>query len=724
MASTDFQEALFSTFISELEEYTNELDNDIIELESNPGDQELVNKIFRAYHSIKSSAGIVGFKDISNFTHIVETLMERIRQKEIQINNEITNGLLDSNDVLRNFLDVIQTRSAKDEEEIISAELKGKIDKVENIFNKYVEGGEHKDPGNSKVEKNTQSNTDNKLNFYDIFFKPNKDFFETGNEPLLYIKDLTEHGQILNSVLNPDDLPSFDQLDAYKCYLSWNLIFVSEMNQEDIKNLFMFIIDDNHILIESIDLSMTGKSDEELIESIKQSVSINRKAKLTDIQKDIAPSQNKEQGDINLDDIDVQDEAETDNKPAKKDAGGKAKKVEKIDYVKVDIKKLDELLNLIGELVINYSQVQTLIIKESKGEISQNIINTMDTFHNLTKEIQEKVMKVRMLPVGPMFNQFYRFVRDIAQKVGKKVKLTLHGTDTELDKTVIERITDPLRHIVRNAIDHGLESIEQRKEIGKQEEGNIKLSAFHREGNVVIEIQDDGKGMDPKKIFEKAVEKGLVTEEESEELTDSQKINFIFSPGFSTAEQVTDLSGRGVGMDVVKNNIEQLRGSVHLKTELGKGTTIQIILPLTLSIIEGMLIGIGNLTFVINIMSVIEIIKPEEKHINPVEGKAEVVNVRGEFLPLVRLHKEFRIENSLKNIEEAIVVIVEAEGRKFCLMADELIGQQQVVIKSLDEILDKAFGITGTTILGDGKIAFILDIPSLIGHLLTRVVVE
>lgn len=726
MALTDFQEALLTTFISELEEFTDELDNDIVALEHNPDDVELINKIFRAYHSIKSSAGIVGYKSISDFTHIIETVFEKIRQSEVKIDNNITSGLLDSNDILRRFLDGIQENSNVTESQLLTPELKEKIEKVKSIFTRYYNGNGNahrydENNGINPVKEPANSVARRKIKVFDILFKPNRNFFESGNEPLLYIRDLAEHGTILQSRLNTEELPALSAINPYQCYLNWNIVFASEQNKQQITDMFMFIIDDNDIRIEEIDFADVNTDDKALIHAIQETLKSTNRSHAAQIKNEIKAKYGviKKQIDNLLPEPAIKPELKTEEN--KTEIADTVKhKLEKVDYVKVDIKKLDELLNLIGELVINYSQVQNLIITEQRTEKNQDILNTMETFHRLTKEIQEKVMKVRMLPIGPMFNQFYRFVRDTAQMANKRVKLVLSGTDTELDKTLIEKITDPLRHIVRNAIDHGIEESRERNIIGKPEEGTIVLSAYHKEGNVVVEIQDDGRGMNPEKILKRAIERNLIAEEDAKNLSQEQITNFIFEPGFSTADTITDLSGRGVGMDVVKNNIEQLRGTVHVLSQSGKGTTIRIIIPLTLSIIEGMIIRVADLMFVVNIMSVVEIIKPEDHQIQPVEEKAEVVNVRDEFLPLVRLYNEFHINSQITRPSDGVLIIVETDNKKFCILADELVAQQQVVIKGMDKLLDNGFGITGTTILGDGKIAFIIDIPSFIAYLINR----
>jgi two-component system chemotaxis sensor kinase CheA len=298
--------------------------------------------------------------------------------------------------------------------------------------------------------------------------------------------------------------------------------------------------------------------------------------------------------------------------------------------------------------------------------------------------------------------------------LNKKVRLELFGEDTELDKRVIEMISDPLRHMVRNSVDHGIESIDERKQKGKPETGIIKLNAYHEEGNMVIEIMDDGRGLNKDIILKKAIEKGLYDPKTTTITEENDIYNFIFEPGFSTAETVSDLSGRGVGMDVVKNNIESIRGKIYVESQYGLGTTFKIVLPLTVSIIDGMIFRVGDKLFILPLLSINELIRPEDKMLKKVEGRSEVINLRGEFLPLLKLYEEFSIDANIKDPTKAIMLIIESEGRKYGLMVDELVGQQQVVIKPLDQMFEKVKGITGASILGNGKVALILDAPTLI----------
>jgi two-component system chemotaxis sensor kinase CheA len=377
----------------------------------------------------------------------------------------------------------------------------------------------------------------------------------------------------------------------------------------------------------------------------------------------------------------------------------------------VDTEKIDKLINLVGELVITQSMLSDLgsrfdishlpVLQERIAQLERN-----------TREIQERVMGIRMLPIATVFNRFPRLVRDLSTRSGKKIQLVTSGEETELDKTVIESIGDPLTHLIRNSADHGLESPEERLAAGKSEQGTIMLNAFHEGGNICITVGDDGRGLSRGKILAKAMKQGLVTE--AEKLSDEQVWTLIFRPGFSTAEQVTDLSGRGVGMDVVRRNIEALGGTVNLRTVAGKGTTFTLKLPLTLAIIEGMSVRVGPELYIVPLVSIVESIQPSPAAVKPVVGKGEVVNVRGHYVPVYRLYEVFNVKPECADPTKGILVIVETEGERVAVMVDELVGQQQVVIKSLDKNFRKVQGVAGATILGDGTVGLILDVPGLL----------
>ncbi|MDQ1272114.1 MAG: two-component system, chemotaxis family, sensor kinase CheA [Planctomycetota bacterium] len=373
------------------------------------------------------------------------------------------------------------------------------------------------------------------------------------------------------------------------------------------------------------------------------------------------------------------------------------------ETVKVDTQKLDNLINLVGELVI-----ANALINDGLGNTTNGSNKNLSHLNKIVKDIQDQVMCMRMVPLKSTFQKMARLVRDVSAKVGKKVQLEISGEDTELDKTVIDEIGDPLVHIIRNSIDHGIEAQNERISTGKPAEGLVRLNAFHRGGNIVIEIEDDGKGLCKEKLLKKAIEKGLIEEDAS--LSDQQIYNLIFAAGFSTAEKVTDVSGRGVGMDVVKKNVERLRGKVEISTVEGKGTKISIKLPLTLAIIDGMIVQVGTEKYIVPMLSIEKSIRPKKEDVSTVQQRGELINVRGSLLPMVRLHNLYNVQPKKTNPWEALVLIVEGEGQRCGILVDDLLGQQQIVIKSLGEQFHNIRGIAGSAILGDGRIGLILDV--------------
>jgi two-component system chemotaxis sensor kinase CheA len=379
--------------------------------------------------------------------------------------------------------------------------------------------------------------------------------------------------------------------------------------------------------------------------------------------------------------------------------------------IRVDTDKIDRLINLVGELVITQSMLSDLANRFDMSQMSV-LLERVAQMERTTREIQERVMGVRMLPIGTAFQRFPRLVRDLASKNGKKIQLVLSGEETELDKTVIESIGDPLTHLVRNSADHGLEPPEDRVKAGKSETGTIRLNAFHEGGNICITVEDDGRGLNRDKVLAKAVGQGLIGRDDK--LTDEQIWALIFKPGFSTAEKVTDVSGRGVGMDVVKRNIEGLGGTVTIKTQAGKGTTFVLKLPLTLAIIDGMTVRVGREVYIVPLLSILESIQPKPGSVKTVVARGEVMHVRGNYYPVVRLHEVFKLTPEYTDPYKAIMLILETEGERIAVMADEIIGQQQVVIKNLERNFRKVEGFAGATILGDGTVGFILDVRGLI----------
>ena len=562
-------------------------------------------------------------------------------------------------------------------------------------------------------------------------------------------KELGDLGTIATIAVNISRLPDLVSLDPELCYLSWTIVLETVKDQVIVESVFDFVKDDSTLIIEERDaLSVTreappareaGFVKRETSESgdeIRLPVR-GTQTGFTNDERRTEPGEPKSLGEILVDsgvvtretldsalsqqkrvgEILIKQKAATPQqitealqKQRQLEAAGQAKKTDTAS-IRVDTGKIDKLINLVGELVITQSMLSDL---GSRFEMSQIavLLERIAQLERNTREIQERVMGIRMLAIGTAFQRFPRLVRDLSTKNGKKIRLVLSGEETELDKTVIESIGDPLTHLVRNSADHGLEPPEERLVAGKSEEGVIRLNAYHEGGNICITVEDDGRGLNKDKILAKAVAQGLILE--TDKLPDDQIWALVFRPGFSTAEKVTDVSGRGVGMDVVKRNIESLGGTVSIKTAAGKGTTFTLKLPLTLAIIEGMTVRVGSETYIVPLVSIVESIQPHPEAVKTIVGKGEVVNVRGAYAPILRLAEAFSTKADCQEPAKAILVILETEGERVAVMVDELLGQQQVVIKSLERNFRKVEGIAGATILGDGTVGFILDVRGLI----------
>ncbi len=490
---------------------------------------------------------------------------------------------------------------------------------------------------------------------------------QPGVDPLPFLKGLPELGDVLRLECDTSGLPALGELDPSVCYLSWSAMIHTSVARKVLEDYFAPVADP-----ESFRLFLLGGEEEEVevaVEPAKAAVA--------------APV------------------AGASNGAVAKDTG----------TIRVSAEKLDRLINLVGELVINQS-ILNAVTTDFEMERLPQLLEAVAQMERSSRELQERVMSMRLLPIKVAFGRFPRLVHDLSSAVGKKIELKLAGEETELDKNLIEALGDPLTHLVRNSIDHGLETPEDRLDRGKSETGTLTISAVHEGGNILVEVSDDGKGLSVEKIRAKALERGLISADE--DLTEEQVYNLIFLPGFSTAEAVTDLSGRGVGMDIVRQKINSIGGSVKVSSIPGKGTTTRIRLPLTMAILEGQSIKVGDGVFIVPLTSILESLRPKQQDVHHVAQLGEVVSVRGEYLPVLRLHQEFRIEPKAAEPWTGSLVLVESEGKRVALMADELLGQGQIVIKSLESNYRKVDGIAGATILGDGRVALILDVPGLI----------
>ena len=533
-----------------------------------------------------------------------------------------------------------------------------------------------------------------------ITWKPFPELFQRGLDPSQLFKELETLGKVVKLDVHVNSLPNLQEMDPECCYLSWTLVVETDKPVKDLDAVFDFVRDGSELQI--TDSGSSGSDGYKPLGEIlvdEGAVSVE--------QLDSALAKQKPIGQIL-----VEDHAATPQQVNQALTKQQQMKKSESASIRVDTEKIDKLINLVGELVITQSMITDLGEKFTMSQLPVLQERIIQLERN-TRELQERVMSVRMVPIGATaFNRFPRLIRDLASKSGKKIQLVMSGEDTELDKTLIEAIGDPLTHLVRNSADHGLEGPEERMAAGKSELGTIRLNAYHDGGSICISVEDDGRGLNRKKILKKAVEKGLISE--GEQMGDDEVWQLIFRPGFSTADKITDVSGRGVGMDVVKRNIEALGGSAMIQSTEGQGSKLTLKLPLTLAIIDGMTVRVAKENYIIPLISVTESIRPKPEDLQTVVGKGEVVNLRGEWVPMVRLYDVFGVEPEYRNPAEALLVIVEAEGKRVALFVDELTGQQQVVIKSLEHNYKKIEGISGATILGDGQVALILDITGLV----------
>ncbi|MFC3149889.1 chemotaxis protein CheA [Litoribrevibacter euphylliae] len=709
-------------FFEESFEGLDSMEEGLLDLNPDDFDVETINTIFRAAHSIKGGSGTFGFQVVADFTHVVETLLDEIRAGSRNLEANHVDLLLRSVDCLREIMQALQQG---DEPEVTQAtELKTEFEAVLS--------GESS-AGDSSVEtpvisaSDASDSTDSESNnqgHWAIYFKPDADVLRTGNEPVRMFRELECLGTLTSQVV-VCDVPEFTQIDPESCYLAWNLRLEGG-KREDIDEVFEWVIDESELSIRWVD----GVASE-VAESPSAGEPLSVVAEVAASDTTHSETVASEISTAKVDSADPSPVAETaladaveapsttdapsamDDKAAAKPAAKKtaSKSAAETTSIRVGIDKIDSLINMVGELVITQSMLGQLGANFDMDKLVRLQEGLAQLEHN-TRELQESVMRIRMLPISFTFSRFPRLVRDLSKAMNKKIDLVLLGENTELDKTVMEKIGDPMVHLVRNSLDHGIETPEQRVAAGKPETGTITLNAFHQGGNIVIQIIDDGKGLDVDRIRNKAIERGLVSE--SDRLSDEQIHELIFHPGFSTADVISDISGRGVGMDVVRRNIQELNGSVEVESVSGQGSTFTIRLPLTLAILDGQLVRVGQEVFILPLVSIIESLQVDMGMINNVGGKKEVLRLRDEYVPIVKLHELLKVEPDNRELENGLLVVVEADNSKVGLFVDDLLAQQQVVIKSLEQNYQKVEGISGATILGDGKVALIVDISGVL----------
>jgi len=718
---------ILPTFIAESGELLEGMEQTLLSLSHEPATPETINDIFRAAHTIKGSAGIFGFDSIVAFTHVMESVLDRAREGRVQFDPALVDLLLKCGDHIRRLVEAVQSNQGSADPALIAAgdPLCEALCKYcpDLVLHKSKSAPAAPAPTPAKATAATpQSNGADDAWLISLHCR--EDLLRNGTSPLSLIRYLRELGTITEVMTSLEDLPDFEEMDPESCYLHFEIALRSDKEREDIESVFEFVEDECTITILEPRSRITDylRLIEELPDTeVRLGEMLVRCGTVTAEELDAALAAQLETGVQRLGDIlvdrglvhpDVVGAAvEKQNRikaalkrmASTRDSAA-AERLEKTatdgGTVRVDASKLDRLINLVGELITATAGANLTARLAQNPELVESTANLSE----LVEEVRDSALQLRMVRIGATFNRFQRVVHEVSRELGKDIVLKISGEDAELDKTVVEKLTDPLTHLVRNAMDHGIEAASVRKQNGKPERGTVSLNAFHDSGNIVIEVSDDGGGLRRERILAKAIERGLV--DASQKIEDKDIFNLIFEPGFSTAEKVTNLSGRGVGMDVVKRNITALRGSISLDSSEGVGTTVTVRLPLTLAIIDGFLVGLGKAQYVVPLDQVDECVAVQ------FEPGTDYMNLRGEILPLLSLRNVFDLAGN--DGQRQFAVVVRQGGRKIGLVVDELLGEFQTVIKPLGKMFSQLRGISGSTILGSGDIALILDTPALI----------
>lgn len=685
-------------FFEESYEGLDAMESALLNLQPDSVDPETINEIFRAAHSIKGGSGTFGFSEVADFTHVVETLLDEIRSGKREITSETVDLFLKSVDCIRRMIQLLDAGESCDIPEAKTLKV---------LYEDILSGDEKRSskPAESATDKAAVVEScieTASVKGWRIGFKPELDVLRTGNDPLRMFRELAALGE-LQVKADVSRVPQISAIDPEACYLSWQLELHADVSKSSIEEVFEWVIDECELTIEP--LTVVDNVTEELTEKSSEPAPAPEEPESVLIEPEPV-TESKAVVSV-VAGVDVEPGA---GNLAEKQAKADKSKIE-VSSIRVGIDKVDSLINMVGELVITQSMLGELGRDFSMDRLPK-LLEGLDQLSQNTRELQESVMRIRMLPISFTFSRFPRLVHDLSRSMGKKIELKLLGEQTELDKTVMERIGDPLVHLVRNSLDHGIEKPEDRLKAGKPEIGTITLNAFHQSGSIVIQIIDDGAGLNKAKIMDKAIKNGLIAESDS--LSDEQIHDLIFKPGFSTADQISDISGRGVGMDVVRRNINELNGSVEVESIEGQGSTFTIRLPLTLAILDGQLIRVGNHVYILPLISIIESIQSFQGMVHRVVGGCDLLRLRNEYVPIIRLSTIFNIKPGVQEMEDGLLVVVEGDNMKVAILVDDLDAQQQVVIKSLEENYKKVDGVSGATILGDGTVSLILDISGLI----------
>jgi two-component system chemotaxis sensor kinase CheA len=712
---------LTSTFVNESRDMLAEMEAGLLRLERAPDDRDNLNAIFRAAHTIKGGSGVIECRFIESFTHQVENLLDRLRNGDLPVTAELATLLLACGDHIGALLDTLAAGHREPDEgvcargEALTLALQAWLpDEKRDATGNSV-------PAEHQPEVRTSGGGVVSTDGWHISVRFGPDVLKNGTDPLSFLRYLGSLGEILSIETVSEGMPPAAEMDPESCYLGFEVRFQTRASKAEIERVFEFVQDDCSLRIlspQSMIQDYVALINELPEDAMRLGEMLVRCGALTQAELDAgltvqkAPATDEEDTEaaavrpaVQIGTLLIEQQVvhrEVVEAAAAKQATINEKKAVDARMVRVHADKLDQLIDLVGELVIAGASAHLLAHKSGRPELTEST----SVLSRLVENIRDAALQLRMVQIGDTFNRFNRVVRDSSRELGKDIELVITGAETELDKSVVEKLGDPLMHLVRNALDHGIETAAVRAARGKPERGRLCLNAYHDSGSIVIEVTDDGGGLSRERIRNKAVEKGLI--DEAAALNNEEIVNLIFEAGFSTAERVTNISGRGVGMDVVRRNIQALRGTVEVRTAEGAGSTFAIRLPLTLAIIDGFLTGVGPAAYVVPLDSVVECIE-----LRDVTADRNFLNLRGEVLPFVRLREMFEIDGAPPARQN--VVVVQYAGRKAGLVVDALLGEFQTVIKPLGALFRNLRGIGGSTILGTGEVALILDVPALIG---------
>ena len=681
-------------FFEEAFESLDSMEETLLQLDSGTPNADAINSVFRVAHSIKGGSGMFSFTEVASFTHTLETLLDELRAGRMPVTRATIDLLLKSTDVLRGMLQATQRKTPVDQQTVadIQFDLELMLVKRAPAADALTAAEVPTGPSKTSMSSAELEPLRPKEMTWTIEFHPNARLSGPGADPSRVFAELAELGTMA-LVAHADKLPVFADLDPEVCYLTWTVTLTTELPSEAIQNILDWAEAECQLRAEE---SVPARPQTPPPPGAAESPSTDAAPAAPNRHPPPAP-----------------------NLTPAGDAGGISGKAASAESnsIRVAIEKLDELMNTVGEIVIAQSMLMQLVDGAEPPRVDRIRTGLIQLERNV-RELQESVMRVRMLPIRFAFSRFPRLVHDLSARLNKQIELKMTGEQTELDKKVLEKIGDPLVHLVRNSIDHGIELPATRMAAGKSAVGTLFLNAQQRGGSIVIEVGDDGAGLNLERILSKARAKGLVGENDS--LSDEAIANLIFQPGFSTTEVTTDLSGRGVGMDVVRRNIQELGGSIELRTEAGKGSSVVISLPLTLAIVDGLSVAVGAEVYIVPLVAIITSLQFKHAVVRRVAGVGEVFLFRGDYIPMIRLHDAFDLAPRCRDLDLGSVMVVECDGRKVGLFVDELLGQQQVVVKSVESNYRRIEGVSGATILGDGSVALILDIPGLVRYAAER----